>query len=241
MSSILAANRLLEVLPAPERGRLLAFCEPVNLCFAEILAEAGEPIREVWFPTRCAIVQMARIDGHANLEVGLVGDEGVLGASLVLDVEESPQRALVQEPGEALRIEAGRFRHELARSPALTRVLRHYIHAQMGQLAQTAGCTRFHVVEARLARWLLMTQDRAHSGRFHLTHEFLADVLGVRRVGITRAATALQNRQLISYVRGDITVIDRAGLEAAACGCYAADKVCYQRSMAMPAAGPVQI
>ncbi len=240
MPSTVAANRLLEALPATERGRLLDHCEPVELHFAAILAEAGEPIREVWFPIRCAIVQVARIDGHANLEVGLVGDEGALGASLVLDVAESPQQALVQEPGEALRIEAGRFRRELARSPALTRVLRHYIHAQMGQLAQTAGCTRFHVVEARLARWLLMTQDRAHSSQFHLTHEFLANVLGVRRVGITRAATTLQNRRLIRYARGDITVTDRAGLEAAACGCYAADKVCYQRSMAMPAAARTQ-
>ncbi|NML24141.1 Crp/Fnr family transcriptional regulator [Zoogloea dura] len=233
MSATLApsANRLLAALPPQENARLLAHCDTVDLQFAEVLAEPGEPIRHVWFPTGSAIAQIRRIDAHASLEVGLIGDEGALGIPLALDATESSLRALVQAPGGALRISAPAFCRVLEDSPALSRILRQYIHVLMGQLAQTAGCTRFHLLEPRLARWLLMTQDRTHSNGFHITHEFLAQILGVRRVGITHAASTLQQHQLIHYRRGDIAIVDRAGLEAAACTCYATDRLAYSRGM----------
>ena len=229
--SIPATNRLIEALPRKDRQRFLEACEPVELGFSEVLAEPGERIRHVYFPTTSFISLISTIDGSDNLEVGLIGDEGMLGITLILGVNVSPLHAVVQGAGPALRMNVAPFRRELDSSPALQRGLKRYLYVVMGQLMQTAACTRFHVVEARLARWLLMTQDRAHSDTFHVTHEFLAYMLGVRRVGVTKAATSLQNRKLISYRRGEVTVLDRDGLESASCGCYEADKAIYARML----------
>lgn len=225
------ANHLLTALPRKDRQRLLAASEPVDLVFAQVLAEAGEPTRGVYFPTGGFISLITPVDGGPSLEVGLIGTEGMLGIWLILGVAVAPLRALVQGAGPAQYMDSATFRHELERSPALLRLLKRYLYAVTGQLAQATVCTRFHVVEARLARWLLMTQDRAHADTFRVTHEFLAGMLGVRRVGVTKAATALQDRHLISYHRGDITVLDRDGLEGAACGCYAADNLTYARML----------
>lgn len=226
-----SANLLLSGLPNEDKKRFMAACEPVELIFSETLTMPGQRISHVYFPTESLISLIEPIDGNPGLEVGLIGNEGMLGISLVLGIDVAPLHALVQGQGKALRMESVHFRNALGNSSALQRELKRYIYVIMGQLAQTAACTRFHVVEARLARWLLMTQDRAHSDHLHITHEFLARMLGVRRVGITKSATALQNRKLISYSRGEIKILDRTGLERASCGCYAADRSAYLRVM----------
>ena len=222
-------NRLLDALPDSDRRRMLAACETVELVFAQDLFAAGDRITHVYFPSRGFISLIMPVDKSSSLEVGLVGDEGMFGFQIALGVDESPVRAVVQGSGSALRMEAAKFLRELERSQALQRLVDRYAFVNLSQLAQAAACTRFHLVEARLARWLLMTQDRAHLDTFHLTQEYLALMLGVRRVGVTTAASALQKRKLIRYSRGDITVLDRRGLKAASCGCYKADCESYAR------------
>jgi CRP-like cAMP-binding protein len=223
------ANRLLAALPAKSLAGLVANCESVELIFADILCVPGDRIRHVYFPTDSFISLVAQVDGYAGLEVGMVGSEGMFGIGLFLGVDVSPMHALVQGAGPALRMDAKRFRRGLEDTPALQRGLNRYVYVLTSQLAQTAACTRFHVVEARLARWLLMTRDRARSDEFYLTQDFLSHMLGVRRVGVTKAAGSLHKRKLVGYNRGLVTILERRGLEAAACGCYLADKHTYDR------------
>jgi CRP-like cAMP-binding protein len=224
-------NRILSIVPRENRDYFVSVCEPVELAYGEVLSEPGNRISHLYFPTDSFISLETPIDSHAGLEVGLIGNEGMLGVTLILGVDVSPLRAVVQGAGGALRIKAAPFLRELEQNPALKRRLKRYLYVVMAQLAQNAACTHFHVLEARLARLLLMTQDRAHSDAFHITHELLAYLLGVRRVGVTKAASSLQNRKMIQYSRGDIKVLDRGQLETSSCCCYAANKATYARIM----------
>ena len=226
-----SGNRLLAALPRKDRLRLTSGGEEVDVALSDVLFEPGDRISHVHFPITSLISLLTPADGSMRLEVGLVGNEGMVGTPLALGVVLSPLQALVQGAGSAIRVDAATFRLELERSPALRLLLDRYLFVRMTQLAQAAGCTRFHLVEARLARWLLMTQDRAHSNAFHITHEFLAQVLGVRRVGVTKAATSLQKLRLIRYSRGDIVILDRPGLKASSCPCYRTDRETYQRAL----------
>jgi CRP-like cAMP-binding protein len=223
-------NSLLAAVPRKAYLGMLAGLEPVTLTYGDVLYEPGDTIRHVYFPGSSVVSLLTLADGHLALEVGLIGREGMVGVPLVLGHNDSSVRALVQGTGTALRMTSALFRKEFQRHLPLQKTLYRYIHSLMAQISQTAACNRFHVVEARLARWLLMTHDRVQSDQFHMTQEFLGHMLGVRRVGVTRAAQALQMKKLISYNRGNITVLDRAGLEAAACHCYGIVKMEKTRS-----------
>ncbi|MDO8595251.1 MAG: Crp/Fnr family transcriptional regulator [Sulfuricaulis sp.] len=216
-----AANLVLAALPPKDYQRLLTgLLEPVKLIYGQILYEPGERIRHVYFPTDCLVSLLTAIDKHQTLEVGMVGNEGMVGMPLVLGIGASAVRALVQGSGTAMRMTAARFRAEFKKNIPLQQALFRYTHLLMAQVSQTAACNRFHRAEARLARWLLMTGDRLHSNEFRLTHEFLSHMLGLRRVGVTRAASDLERKKIIDYSRGKIRILDRKGLEAAACTCY---------------------
>src|SRR5437762_8565284 len=213
-------NELLAAMPRKAYDVLVPALVPVTLAFGEVLYRPGEAITDVYFPCESMVSLLLPVENHIDIEVGLVGREGMVGASLSLGITDSPVKALVQGAGSALRLSATRFRRELAQNPALQRAVNRYVHSLMQQITQTAACNRFHVVEARLARWLLMTRDRMRSSKFRMTHEFLSHMLGVRRVGVTEAASSLQRQKLIEYTRGNISILDERGLEAACCGCY---------------------
>jgi CRP-like cAMP-binding protein len=221
------ANQLLAQLPPASQLRMDALGEIVELKLSEIISEAGRPTNFVLFPIDGFISLLAQVDGDHAIEVGMVGREGVLGIQLALGVAAEPLRALVQGAGRALQLSAAAFRRELGANPALRSTIDRYIYVLFAQHARAAACLRFHQIEQRLARWLLMSQDRAHADEFRVTQEFLGYMLGVRRVGVTVAAGALQRQNLIAYDRGEMTIVDRAGLEQAACSCYASDRAAY--------------
>ena len=226
-----AQNHLIETLPRRDRQRLLAACESVQLVMGEVLCESGAVLRHAYFPVHGFISLLTRIEDHPSLEVSMVGREGVSGATLALGVAKAPLQSLVQGPGAAWRISAAALQAELVLSSALRRNLQRYLFVVMEQMATSAACLRFHLIGPRLARWLLMSEDRAHAPQFHVTHEFLACMLGVRRVGVTVAASGLQRQGLIDYHRGKLQVLDRAGLEAAACPCYARQHLAYRAQL----------
>lgn len=213
-------NRLLMALPQQSRDHLLKQCRPFKLTFADVLCEPGDRMRHVYFPNHGLISLMTPVQGHANAEVGMVGREGVAGIPLFLGINTSPVRWLVQGAGDAMRMPAAAFKEETARNAPLRHALGLYLHTFIVQVAQTAACNGRHQLGPRLARWLLMTHDRMQIDTFGLTQEFLADMLNVQRAGVTKAAGLLQRKKLIHYRRGNITILNRQGLEDAACGCY---------------------
>ncbi len=224
------ANSLLASLPRAEYRRLLAGLDLVTLKFGEVLHEPGAPIRYVYFPIDRVIALLTTVPGHQALKIGLIGHEGMVGSPLALGVRSSPRRALVQGTGTAMRMKSSLFRKEIRGSKPLQQAVYRFKHALIGQIAQSAACKQFHSVKARLARYLLMTGDRARSKEFRLTHEFLARMLGVRRAGVTIAAGALEKRKLIKCGRGRITILDRQRLGAASCECYQIIKRIYDDS-----------
>lgn len=226
-----SANRLIAALPRRSQSRFLSSCETVELKFAAVVCVEGKPLEDVYFPTDSVISLVSVLADGARLEVGIIGNEGMLGTSIPLGVNVSPLRAVVQGTGSALRMSAAAFRRHCKQDNDLREVMNRYVHVLMEQLALTAACTRYHRVERRLARWLLMTRERVGNDRFHLTHEFLAYMLGVRRAGVTHAARSLQARGLIDYRRGAITVLDAPGLKKASCACYLRGNRIYERTL----------
>ena len=226
-------NRLIAALPRRSQNTLLASCEHADLRFATVLCAEGERMQSVYFPLDSVISLVTTLADGARLEVGIIGNEGMLGTSLLLGVNVSPQRAIVQGGGSALRMSAAAFRRHCKQDAELRAVLNRYVHVLMEQLSQTAACTLYHPVERRLARWLLMTRQRVNNDRFHLTHEFLAYMLGVRRAGVTHAALSLNVRGLIDYRRGAITVLDPSGLQEASCACFVRGNRIYQQTLGL--------
>jgi len=214
------ANRLLAALPKKDFEALERHFEEVPLVFEEILYQPKVLISDVYFPNSGIVSLLAAANGRASLEVGLVGKEGLLGLAIFMGVNTSQNRAVVQGVGSAMKMKATAFRKECNNGSALPRILQRYSHSLLTQVTQSAVCNQFHSVDARLARWLLMTHDRVGKDEFALTQEFLSNMLGVRREGVSRAAGHLQKRKLIRYSRGNVNILDRPGLEATSCGCY---------------------
>ena len=214
------SNRMLSALPGIEYERLLGDLEPVSLSYGQVLYQPGEQINHVYFPNNCPVSLLTVVEGDRSLEVGLVGAEGMIGSPLALGSSCSPVRALVQGTGTALRMECAQFMRHYRRSPLLQQALLKFIEELMNQVTQNAACNHFHQIQQRLARWLLMMRERLPSRSFFLTHEYLADMLGTRRETVTQGAHALKSRNLIKYSRGNLTILNRRGLQAIACSCY---------------------
>ncbi len=223
------ANRLLAALPAKDYARLLLKFEEIPLTFAKTFYEPGDIIHHVYFPNNGIISLLSAVEERSLVEVGIVGNEGFVGVPVFLGVKTSNNRAIVQGAGAALEMKSTDFLAECNNGGVLPRLLQRYTHSLLMQISQSAACNRFHPIEARLARWLLMTSDRMESDEFQITQEFLSNMLGVRREGVSKSATQLQQNELIHYSRGKITILNRAGLEAVACRCYFIIKEEYEK------------
>jgi CRP-like cAMP-binding protein len=224
-------NRLLAAMPKDEYREMLPGLEPFPLVFGDLIYKPGALVRHVYFPTSGIISLLADVDGGGMLEVGIVGREGMAGMSVFMGVKTSPNRALVQGEGSALRMKAATLATMANNGSSLPRLLRRYSYSLWAQLSQSSVCSLYHPIEARLARWLLMTRDRMEADEFRITQEFLSSMLGVRREGVNKAAGNLQHQNLIRYSRGLVTILNPAGLATAACKCYRIIKKEYDRAL----------
>src|ERR1700730_13262972 len=213
-------NWLLDALPIEDYERLLEDLQPVSFALGEVVYESGGQMDHVYFPLTCHVSLLYTMLNGVTAEMGLVGNEGVVGIALFMGGDTTPNRAVVQGAGDALKLKAKSMHTEFSRGGEFQLLLLRYTQGLITQISQTAVCNRLHSVEQRLCRWLLMTRDRTHSDELQMTQEFISNMLGVRREGVTHAAQNLQEKGLISYVRGHIQILDRKGLEKSACECY---------------------
>ena len=223
------SNRLLAALPDAEWKRWLPQLEPVDMPLGQVLYESGSRLAHVYFPTTSIVSLLYVMEDGASAEIAVVGNEGIVGISLFMGGESTPSRALVQSAGKGLRLRADVMLQEFNRAGPVLHLLLRYTQALITQMAQTAVCNRHHSVDQQLCRWLLLSLDRLDTNDLVMTQELIANMLGVRREGVTEAAGHLQHAGLIHYRRGHITVIDRAGLEQHTCECYAVVKKEYDR------------
>jgi CRP-like cAMP-binding protein len=222
-------NHLLAALPADEFARLKPDLEPVSLSLGEVLYESGDKMTHIYFPTTAIISLLYIMENGATAEIGIAGNDGLIGIALFMGGETTSSRAIVQSAGEAVRMKAAALKKAFALGGVFQNILLRYTQSLMTQISQTAVCNRLHSVEQQLCRWLLINHDQLQTNRLVMTHDLIANMLGVRREGVSIAAGNLQKQGLIKYVRGTITVLDRKGLEAAVCECYKVVKDEYDR------------
>ena len=223
----LGSNRLLNLLPEKNRTQLIGHCEVVDLNVGEIVGNPGDMIHYIYFPLEGIISWEKQIEGSSYLTISLIGNEGMLCISLILGVDITPCRAVVHKTGFALRLTSVDFIQQIEHNPELNLILKRYVFVSYSQLLQTTSCVLFHVLESRLAKLILMLQDRSQSDELHITQEHLGQMLGVRRVGVTKAEGSLQRMNLISYSRGNMIIHDKKGLKVASCSCYQVDNDTY--------------
>jgi len=221
------ANNILAALPGSELEKFAMKLRPVPLKLGHVLYEPSRTVEDVYFPTSGVISLLAAFEDGATVEAGVIGREGMLGTSVVLGAETTPHQALVQADGHALKMAARDLKAEVQKDGLLLNLLLRFTNALFTQVAQTAGCNRAHTLEQRLARWLLLTHDRVQQDEFAITQEFLSRMLGVRRAGVSVAASALREMRAIDYRRGKVIVLDRSGLENSSCECYSIVKAEY--------------
>lgn len=222
-------NHLLAALPAEEFARLSPSLEPVTLALGQVIYESGEQLEHVFFPTTAIISLLYIMENGSTAEIGMAGNDGLVGIALFMGGSTTPNRAVVQSAGNAFRLKAKALRFEFHLSGEFQNILLRYTQYLMTQISQTAVCNRLHTVEQQLCRWLLINHDLLQSNKLIMTHDLIANMLGVRREGVSIAAGHLQKLKLIQYVRGTITMLDRDGLENTACECYQVVKEEYDR------------